>query len=126
TPLFQTAAGRIRALTAAHRITPTSPRCQSAWQPNHGRRSTYRRGKSVQTTGTTSDAGRGKPTVKLASAGFSRTIKERDGTSAHFGYRVSVGRRRKKIRREPPINGRRGCLGPATPLCRSDRWRARV
>ena len=32
----------------------TYSRCQSAWQPNPGRRSTYRRGKSVQTTGTTS------------------------------------------------------------------------
>jgi ABC-type antimicrobial peptide transport system ATPase subunit len=33
---------------------PTSPRCHSAWQPNRGRRSTYRRGKTVQTTETTS------------------------------------------------------------------------
>jgi hypothetical protein len=30
-------------------IKPTSIRCPSAWQPNFGRRSTYRRGKSVQT-----------------------------------------------------------------------------
>src|SRR3954447_19935271 len=45
---------RIRALTARHPIKPTSPRCQSAWQPNPGRRSTYRCGKSVQTTGPTS------------------------------------------------------------------------
>src|SRR6266705_6826997 len=44
-------AGRIRALTAPHPITPTSPRCPSAWQSNHGRCSTYRRGKAVQTTG---------------------------------------------------------------------------
>ena len=36
-----------RALTAPHPIKPTSPRCPSAWQPNPGRRSTYRRGKSV-------------------------------------------------------------------------------
>jgi hypothetical protein len=50
-----TAADRIRALTASHPIKPTSTRCASAWQPNHGRGSTYRRGKSVQTTGTTSD-----------------------------------------------------------------------
>src|SRR3954470_20173012 len=49
-----TAGDRIRALTARHPIKPTSPRCQSAWQPNPGRRSTYRRGKSVQTTGPTS------------------------------------------------------------------------
>src|SRR5207342_2715501 len=41
-----------RALTAARPIKPTSPRCHSAWQPNPGRGSTYRRGKSVQTTGT--------------------------------------------------------------------------
>jgi hypothetical protein len=41
-------------LTAPHPITPTSPSCPSAWQPNPGRRSTYRRGKAVQTTGPTS------------------------------------------------------------------------
>src|SRR5450432_3614620 len=44
----------IRALTARHPIKPTSPRCPSAWQPNPGGGSTYRCGKSVQTTGTTS------------------------------------------------------------------------
>ena len=49
-----TAADRIRALTAPHPIKPTSPSGPSAWQPNLGRRSTYRRGKSVQTTGATS------------------------------------------------------------------------
>src|SRR5262249_25195179 len=49
-----TVADRMRALTASHPIKPTSPRCPSAWQPNHGRGSTYRCGKSVQTTGTTS------------------------------------------------------------------------
>ena len=38
-----------------------SPRCQSAWQPNPGRRSTYRRGKSVQTTGPTSGYARSRP-----------------------------------------------------------------
>jgi hypothetical protein len=48
------AAVHIRALTALRQIKPTSPRCPSAWQPNPGRRSTYRRGKSAQTTGTTS------------------------------------------------------------------------
>ena len=41
-------------MTARHLIKPTSTRCLSARQPNPGRRSTYRRGKSVQTTGTTS------------------------------------------------------------------------
>ncbi|WP_454624686.1 GntR family transcriptional regulator [Bradyrhizobium cenepequi] len=44
----------IRALTAAHQIKPTSTRCQSAWRPNLGRASTYRRGDSVQTTATSS------------------------------------------------------------------------
>jgi hypothetical protein len=48
-----TAGGHIRALTARHPIKPTSRRCPSAWQPNPGRRSTYRRGKAVQTTGAT-------------------------------------------------------------------------
>src|SRR6266853_3677891 len=48
---------RIRALTERHPIKPTSPRCHSAWQLNLGRHSTYRRGKSVQTTGTTSVTG---------------------------------------------------------------------
>lgn len=43
-----------RALTAAHLIKPTSPHCQSAWQPNPGRGSTFQRGDSVQTTGTSS------------------------------------------------------------------------
>jgi len=46
-----TVADRIRALTKPHAIKPTSPCCQSAWQPNPGRRSTYRCGKTVQTTG---------------------------------------------------------------------------
>ena len=41
-------------LDGARPIKLTSPRCPSAWQPNHGRRSTYRRGKTVQTTGATS------------------------------------------------------------------------
>jgi hypothetical protein len=41
-------------LTGARPIKLTSPRCPSAWQPNHGRRSTYQRGKTVQTTETTS------------------------------------------------------------------------
>ena len=33
------------------RIKLTSPRCPSAWQPNHGSRFTYPCGKTVQTTG---------------------------------------------------------------------------
>jgi hypothetical protein len=42
-------------LTGARPIKLTSPRCPSAWQPNHGRRFTYQRGKTVQTTETTSN-----------------------------------------------------------------------
>src|SRR5438309_2616748 len=49
------AAVHIRALTATHRIKPTSTRRQSAWRLNLGRCSTYRRGDSVQTAGTSSD-----------------------------------------------------------------------
>ena len=52
---FIMAAVRIRALTARRPIKLTSPRCLSAWQPNLGRGSTYRCGKSVQTTGPSSD-----------------------------------------------------------------------
>jgi hypothetical protein len=50
-------AARIRALTGARPIKPTSgttPCCRSARQPNPGRRSTYRSGNSVRTTGATS------------------------------------------------------------------------
>src|SRR6516162_1279851 len=43
----------IRALTALRRTRPTSPSCPSAWQPNPGRGSTYRRGNSVQRIETT-------------------------------------------------------------------------
>src|SRR5215831_7243845 len=43
----------IRALTALRRTRLTSPSCPSAWQPNPGRGSTYRRGNSVQRIGTT-------------------------------------------------------------------------
>ena len=55
-PCCITAGVHTRALTAPHPIKPTSRRCLSAWQPNPGRGSTYRRGKSVQTSGTTSRA----------------------------------------------------------------------
>src|SRR5882762_7334966 len=55
---------RIRALTERHPIKPTSPRCHSAWQLNLGRHSTYRRGKSVQTTGTTSSLPRTQQLLK--------------------------------------------------------------
>ena len=51
------AADRIRALTTPHPIKPTSTSRHSAWRPNPGRRSTYRRGDSVQTTGTSSQLG---------------------------------------------------------------------
>ena len=46
-----TAADLTRPLTGAHPIKLTSPRCPSAWRPNHGSRFTYPCGKTVQTTG---------------------------------------------------------------------------
>jgi hypothetical protein len=49
------AAAHTRALTDVHPTKLTSTRCLSARQPNPGRRSTYRRGDSVQTSGATSD-----------------------------------------------------------------------
>jgi len=54
TSISTMATDRIRALTTPHRIKPTSTNRHSAWRPNPGRRSTYRRGNSVQTTGTSS------------------------------------------------------------------------
>jgi putative transposase len=51
---FTMVAVRIRALTTEPRIKPTSIFLRSARRPNPGRGSTYRRGKSVQTTGTSS------------------------------------------------------------------------
>ena len=53
-PSCTMAADRSRALTPLHRIKPTSTSRHSAWRPNHGRRSTFQRGDSVQTTGTNS------------------------------------------------------------------------
>ena len=51
---FYNATVRIRALTNAPRIKPTSIFLRSARRPNPGSGSAYRRGKSGQTTGTTS------------------------------------------------------------------------
>src|SRR6202008_2208277 len=51
---FITDDDRIRALTTAPRIKPTSIFLRSARRPNPGRGSTYRRGIAVQTTGTSS------------------------------------------------------------------------
>ena len=53
-PCCTIAVALIRALTTAPRIKPTSIFLRSARRPNLGRRSTYRRGDSVQTTGTSS------------------------------------------------------------------------
>ena len=59
------AAVRIRALTTAPRIKPTSIFLRSARRPNPGRRSTYRRGIIVQTTGTGSIANSPKRLQRL-------------------------------------------------------------
>jgi hypothetical protein len=53
-PCCTTDDDRIRALTTAPRIKPTSIFRRSARRPNPGRGSTYRRGIFVQTTGTSS------------------------------------------------------------------------
>jgi hypothetical protein len=45
-----------------------SPRCHSAWQPNPGRGSTYRRGKTVQTTETTLEVGELSRAIGLATS----------------------------------------------------------
>lgn len=47
-------ARRCNVFVERHPIRPTSTRCPTAWQPIQGRGPTQRRGKSVQTTGTTS------------------------------------------------------------------------
>src|SRR5271169_892621 len=56
---------RIRALTTPRQIKFTSTRCRSARQPNPGRRSTYQRADSVQTSGASSLKA-GQPVVPVA------------------------------------------------------------
>src|SRR5215204_4131485 len=73
-----TAADHTRALTAPHPIQPTSPRCPSAWQPNPGRRSTYRRGKIVQKTGTTSVDALGNPVAFFLTPGQAHDLQGAD------------------------------------------------
>ena len=67
-PCCTTVGGPTRALTARHPIKLTSPRCHSAWQPNPGRGSTYRRGKTVQTTETTLEVGELSRAIGLATS----------------------------------------------------------
>src|SRR5262249_50783758 len=64
----------IRALTALRRTRLTSPSCPSAWQPNPGRGSTYRRGNSVQRIGTTAN---------VAAVLRNQTIKTRPRNEVH-------------------------------------------
>jgi hypothetical protein len=82
--IFTMAGVHIRTLTVSRPITPTSPRCHSAWQPNLGRRSTYRRGKSVQTIGTSSVRppvfGRVNRLVPLVNTPFRRPSERREAT----------------------------------------------
>src|SRR5258705_949734 len=79
---FTTGDDRIRVLTTAPRIKPTSIFLRSARRLNPGRGSTYRRGDSVQTTGTSSYT-----TPKACATAFisvsrltSRRIRYRDAT----------------------------------------------
>jgi hypothetical protein len=75
------AADHIRALTTPHRIKPTLTSRHSAWRPNPGRRSTYRRGESVQTTGTSSLS-----IMSIRSAGI-----KLDTAPRQCGYTEAVG-----------------------------------
>jgi len=82
--IFTMAAVHIRALTGARPIKPTSPRCHSAWQPNLGRRSTYQRGESVQTIGTTSITRRAKGvSIKTTMEELAPYMR---GWRGYFGY----------------------------------------
>ena len=71
---------------------PTSRRCPSAWQPNLGRRSTYRRGNSVQTTGTTSEC---VSDEQLEFFGMSAALSGRASSPHTRGDRQLIGRRSK-------------------------------
>src|SRR6267378_8037075 len=77
---------RIRALTERHPIKPTSPRCHSAWQLNLGRHSTYRRGKSVQTTGTTSHCFKRETLAGLVQAGLAEAVGAPTKRKLRFGW----------------------------------------
>src|SRR5216683_3205217 len=66
-----------RALTALRPIRPTSRSCRSARQPKPGRRSTYRRGNSVQTIGATSVIDESSlPSVALILEGITALLQE--------------------------------------------------
>lgn len=80
TSISLTVGARIRALTATRRIKPASTRCHSAWQPNLGRGSTYRRAIAVQTTRTTSVATKTRQLVPDVVA--QRPAGDRDRTRA--------------------------------------------
>jgi hypothetical protein len=77
-----TAGVPIRVLTAARQIKPTSPHGHSAWQLNPGRGSTYRRGNSVQTTGTSSYRRRATAIRFLPNGGGIVSIARASGTTA--------------------------------------------
>src|SRR3954454_6048090 len=59
---------RIGALLNCSAQDNHSPRCHSTWQPNPGRGSTYRRGKTVQTTETTLEVGELSRAIGLATS----------------------------------------------------------
>ena len=72
---FYNGPDRTKALTTPHRIKLTSTSRQSAWWPNPGRRSTYRRGEIVQTTGTSSHLGHStRHRSRLIHIGFARPV----------------------------------------------------
>jgi hypothetical protein len=100
-----------RALTARHPIKPTSTRCHSAWQPNPGRRSTYRRGKSVQTTGTTAEvAALAKRWSRKSPA---KRTRRTSYTSTAFIVGVVLGQDRRSGPRASPMTSRLPLLDEA-------------
>src|SRR5215208_5522403 len=87
------AGAHIRALTAPPPIKPTSPSCPSAWQPNLGRRSTYRSGKTVQTTGATSGIakrGRADACTRGGRRGV-RSASEKISVASHVAGHTAAG-----------------------------------
>ena len=100
-----TQGAHIRALTARHQIKPTSPRCHSAWQPNPGRGSTYRRGKIVQRSSRRSCATNSAPTTLPTSV-------------SRKGWTISMqsARRSKPSPIASPVSKRNGSTSTSTSL----------
>ncbi|MET4214502.1 hypothetical protein ABIB95_009361, partial [Bradyrhizobium sp. LA2.1] len=84
---------RTKALTTPHRIKPTSTSRQAAWRPNPGRRSTYRRGDSVQTNGTGSPVKGYSLTIPITD-----TSRAPESTVIDETYKIAITRLGDRIR----------------------------